>query len=234
MAGRIMVAPSFLGIGDHGNYNKLYVPLSRFFQRINSFNPDRIHLDFSGADRFIIGNHDPRILWLIMNFTRELVEFHLMTDWPLKYLGLLSDGFPADNRGKHVVIVHPEAADYDPLIFHLIGCCGFSPGLALKPATGISTISKNLLEILDLILVMTVEPGQSGQAMLLENLSKVSELAKLRQQNNYHYLLEVDGGVNEATAQLAVNAGADILVSGGFVRDNPRKIKWLQNLKRES
>lgn len=230
---RTLVAPSFLGIGDHSDWNKLYVKLARWANRVNGLRADAMHVDFSGEDDFIPGNHDVRIFRMITNLTRLPIEFHLMTHWPLRYASMVNDYFPARGRGKPTIIVHYEADDYHPSIFQLIWGFGFSAGLAINPATQLQTIGTDLLSSLQLITVMMVEPGQSGQGMLTEQLDKVRMLSALKRQHAYGFRIEVDGGINEHTAQLAVNAGAEILVSGSLLQQDPVKIKILQKLKRE-
>ena len=90
-------------------------------------------------------------------------------------------------------------------------------GISIKPNTDISVI-KDYLEYLDLVLVMSVEPGCGGQTFIDNTQAKIDKLKQLRDKNNYHYLIEVDGGVNDKTISKCINA--DIVVSGSYVTNN--------------
>lgn len=222
----IMVAPSFLGI-------KGYEALRYFLNRIKKYGADRLHIDF-GDGEFIAEKSGQELLWQMHLFIQLPQELHLMVHQPLKFLGLIQRHVKEVGRENIWVIIHPEAAGYDECLFDLINFYGFSCGLALRPQTPLEAISVGLFAKLDLIVVMTVEPGASGQPMLKEHLAKVSALVNLRNQHSCHFEIEVDGGVKAETAQDAVNAGADILVSGGFIQADPSRIKWLKSLKRDS
>ncbi len=220
-----MVSPSFLGIQEQA--------LDLFLRQIQKYGADRLHIDF-GDGSFIAEQSSQSLLWTMSQRTPLPLELHLMVQQPARFLGLVDENLLMADRKKAWMIIHHEAQYYHDGLFNLIEARGFSSGLALKPQTPQAKISMDLLAKTDLVVVMTVEPGKSGQAMLEKPLAKVGELARLRQEEGFRYLIEVDGGVNEATAQKAVNAGADILVSGGFVQKDPSRISWLKSLKRDS
>ena len=90
---------------------------------------------------------------------------------------------------------------------------GKKAGISIVPSTPISAI-KEILECADIILVMTVNPGYGGQKLIPSCLKKVVELKKLREENNYNYLISVDGGVNNDTLKTVIDAGTDVIVSG--------------------
>ena len=94
--------------------------------------------------------------------------------------------------------------------------CGMKAAIAVKPATPISEI-KDLLGELDMVLVMTVEPGFGGQKFMEDQMEKVKELVKLREENNYKYDIEVDGGVNPETIKTCFASGANVIVAGSAV-----------------
>lgn len=98
----------------------------------------------------------------------------------------------------------------------LIHSLGKKAGISIKPATSPSVLLPYLAD-LDLILVMSVEPGKGGQKFIPDSLEKLSFLSSARNENNYSYLLEVDGGINEETGRLCVESGADILVAGSYL-----------------
>ncbi|UUD37161.1 d-ribulose-5-phosphate 3 epimerase [Mycoplasmopsis californica] len=96
----------------------------------------------------------------------------------------------------------------------------FSIGLAINPDTPVDDIVP-FLEFLDIVLVMSVWPGKGGQKFIETSLDKIKELKRLRALKNYHYLIQVDGGINKDTAKLAWKAGADLLVAGSYIVKDP-------------
>ena len=128
-----------------------------------------------------------------------------------------------DHPERHIETFKEAGADY--ITFHCenvedidgvidqIHACGIKAGLAIKPKTPVSAIEKYLSK-LDLLLVMTVEPGFGGQKIIPECVSKVSELVEIRKNKNINFLISVDGGVNESTIQSVIDAGSDVIVSG--------------------
>ena len=109
---------------------------------------------------------------------------------------------------------------------------GIKAGITLNPSTNISAIEP-LLEYVDLVLVMSVVPGKSGQSFMLQSVERISELNRLRNQYGYGFLIEVDGGINATTAPLAINAGADILVSGSYLYRASDKADALKKLGKD-
>lgn len=220
----ILVSPSFLGIKDPK-------ALQKFLTEISYLRADRLHIDFGGYDDFIPEKSNQSTLWIMGEFTSLPQELHLMTHWPLMYINTINRRWPKGQRNNHWVIIHPEAVYYDEGIF--LTLYGFKRGLSLKPQTPVSAISPKLYDYLDLIMVMTVEPGKSGQKMIVSCLDKVRKLADLRSRLGLKFQIEVDGGINLETGQLAVNAGADILVSGGWLQQDPLRIQLLKKIKKE-
>lgn len=102
-------------------------------------------------------------------------------------------------------------------------------GLSIKPGTPICKL-RPYLPFIDLVLVMTVEPGKSGQTFITNTVNKVNELKRIREINNYHYLIEVDGGINEETIKLC--KGADIVVSGSYITNSENYEKQIDKLKK--
>ncbi|MCR4940840.1 MAG: ribulose-phosphate 3-epimerase [Treponemataceae bacterium] len=132
----------------------------------------------------------------------------------------------------HLMVLHPESqidsfveAGADMITFHYEACvhhhrvvqqihaAGKKAGISIVPSTPVSVL-KELLPFVDLVLVMTVNPGFGGQVLIPECLTKVRELDDIRKKMGYNYLISVDGGINESTFRDAVDAGSDILVSG--------------------
>ena len=166
------------------------------------------------------------ILKDISKVTDKYLDVHLMISDPFKYV----DNFIASNAS--LIVFHYEAVEeneIDKLIKHIKNN-NVDVGIAIKPDT-CQDVVKPFLSQLDLVLVMSVEPGFGGQTFNHSAIEKISKLAKLREENNYHYLIEVDGGINESTAKLCRQAGVDVLVAGSYVFNSDDYTKAIESLK---
>lgn len=147
-------------------------------------------------------------------------HLHLMIENAEMYLGIFA------RTGVDTIIVHAEACENIPEIVRKIKALGCQAGIALKPKTPLAALGAELDDI-DLVLIMAVEPGFGGQAFLEEVLPKIRELRDLKPDLD----IEVDGGINEKTASLAIEAGANILVSGSYIfqaKDRQKAIECLR------
>ena len=132
---------------------------------------------------------------------------------PLKYLNDFV------KNGADLVTFHYESYEYKAKVqetIDAIKACNVQVGLSIKPATSVSEI-KDYLKDLDLILVMSVEPGFGGQSFMPSSLDKISELRKIIDENNYKCVIQVDGGINQDTSKLVKEAGCDVAVAGSYV-----------------
>ena len=166
------------------------------------------------------------ILKDISKVTDKYLDVHLMISDPFKYV----DNFIASNAS--LIVFHYEAVEeneIDKLIKHIKNN-NVDVGIAIKPDT-CQDVLKPFLSQLDLVLVMSVEPGFGGQTFNHSAIEKISKLAKIREENNYHYLIEVDGGINESTAKLCRQAGVDVLVAGSYVFNSDDYTKAIESLK---
>ena len=121
--------------------------------------------------------------------------------------------------GADLITFHYEAMDSIQscrTLIDKIHSLGIKAGISIKPATDPAVLDQ-FLESLDLVLVMSVEPGFGGQGFIRESLAKIKTLALRKAANNYRYLIEVDGGVNDKNAHEILSAGADVLVSGSYI-----------------
>ena len=121
--------------------------------------------------------------------------------------------------GADLITFHLEAYDQSAEVLDclkLIKSIGLKAGLSIKPATDPSTL-RPYLALLDLVLVMSVEPGFGGQSFMPSSLDKVAYLKSAKVKENYNYLIEVDGGVNDQNAPLLKAKGAEVLVSGSYI-----------------
>jgi len=117
------------------------------------------------------------------------------------------------SAGADYITFHIEAAVHAHRLISLIHDAGIKAGISIVPSTPVAAL-KELLPIVDLVLVMSVNPGFGGQVMIPSCLEKVRELKKLQQESGFSYIVSVDGGVNARTLDAVVDAGADVIVSG--------------------
>ena len=156
-------------------------------------------------------------------------DVHLMIENPLDYIKAFSDA------GSDIITFHYEATNEEGVYkaIDLIHSLGKKAGISIKPNTKPDVLDK-FLDKLDLVLVMSVEPGKGGQAFMESALGKIEYLAKKKKENNYTYLIEVDGGINDVTGALCREKGVDILVAGSYLfghEDFPIRAAKLLNLK---
>lgn len=138
------------------------------------------------------------------------LDVHLMIDNPEKYIEEFA------KAGSDYLTIHVESTKTVKDCLMQIRKLKMKPGITLRPKTKLDEI-KPFLALVDLVLIMTVEPGFGGQSFMHDQLEKVSWLKSYRDKNHLSYLIEIDGGVNEQTAQLCWEAGADVLVAGSAV-----------------
>lgn len=155
-----------------------------------------------------------------------IFDVHLMIIDPEKYL---EDFIKA---GADIVTIHYEAVKEEDIIrlSEFAHKLGTKFGLSIKPKTEVSKI-KPFLKYLDLVLVMSVEPGFGGQSFIESSCEKISELKKVKEENKYQYLIEVDGGINDKTSKKAKKAGAEILVSGSYIFKSTNRKEKIESLR---
>ena len=146
----------------------------------------------------------------VKNVSTLTADVHLMIVHPEKYIKNFA------RAGAGYITVHQEACLHLDRVVQQIKDENVRAGVALNPATPIGSLIP-ILSVVDLVLIMSVNPGFGGQKFIPYSLSKIAELAALRKEGNMDFLIEVDGGINTQTAPAAVNAGADVLVAGNAV-----------------
>lgn len=154
-------------------------------------------------------------------------DVHLMITDPIKYAPKFIDA------GADIVTFHYEALNSDDEILSLIKLIkgkGCKAGISIKPNTSVKVLDQ-FLDKVDLILVMSVEPGFGGQNFMPSALSKIAYLKDKKLENGYEYLIEVDGGINNETAKDCAKSGVDILVAGTFIFKSDNRRVLIDNLK---
>jgi len=141
---------------------------------------------------------------------KNVFDTHLMIVNPIKYVKQFA------SAGADIITFHLEACDNQMEVIDLIHSCGVNAGISIKPGTPIEEITP-FLDRVELILVMSVEPGFGGQGFIDSALGKIKWLKDMKEHRGYNYEIEVDGGINEKTGLLCKECGAEVLVSGSYI-----------------
>lgn len=155
--------------------------------------------------------------------TDIIFDVHLMIDDPNKYAETFI------NAGADVLTFHYEAVKNPKKIISYIKSFGIKAGISIKPNTDVNVLD-DLLSDVDLVLIMSVEPGFGGQKFIDTALDKIKYLSNLKTEKGYDYLIEVDGGINYETASLCAEAGCDVVVAGTYIFTNPDRNKIIKDL----
>lgn len=211
----MIVSPSVLSC-DFGN-------IQRDIEMLNSSTAEWIHIDV--MDGVFVPNisFGFPVLSAIRKHTSKVLDVHLMIQ--------NADPFLAEfkNAGADLITVHLEACTHLHRTIQAIKSLGMKAGVALNPHTPVHLLN-NILPDLDLVLVMSVNPGFGGQSFIQGSLEKVRELKILREEKKFNYLIEVDGGVNQHNAPLLKEAGADVLVAGSYVFNSKDPVQTISEL----
>lgn len=184
---------------------------------------DLIHIDVMDGNFVPNISFGPAITRQINNVSEIDLDVHLMVLDPSKWI----KDFSLD-KVKYIT-VHYESNNYIEAM-KLIKEENKKVGLSIKPETKVSEINKHLKD-LDLVLVMSVEPGFGGQKFIESSLDKVKELVKLREENNYNYVIQIDGGVNDTTVDKVRDALVDIAVVGSYIFNQKNRTQTIKDLR---
>lgn len=152
----------------------------------------------------------PDLVRTLRKFAKSSLDCHLMVNDPARMVPWFIDA------GAHGITIHAEATQDPAALLKVIRSAGLRAGISLNPDTPISKI-ESLLSDVDLVLVMSVFPGFSGQKFMPEVLEKVRSLQSLKASKGYSYIIEIDGGIGPSTIKAATDAGAEVLVAGSAV-----------------
>ena len=195
----IQISPSILSAD--------FSQLGNEIKNLESAGADMIHVDV--MDGHFVPNLTigPEVIKDIRKCTEIPFDVHLM----ITPVNPLLEDFA--KSGSDIITFHPEAENNPKATIEIIKSLGCKVGISLNPSTKINVLDK-IIEDIDLILVMTVVPGFGGQSFMQDQLEKIENIRKLIDATGKNIELEVDGGINFETSQLAINAGADVLVAG--------------------
>lgn len=198
----IKIAPSILS-ADFAN-------LQRDIQEVEQGGADYIHIDV--MDGHFVPNITigPLIVEAVRPVTKLPLDVHLMIENPDQYIPAFA------KAGADIISVHVEACRHLHRTIQLIKAQGVKAGVVINPATPVESIIPILADV-DLVLLMTVNPGFGGQAFISSVLPKIKQVRSLIEEQGLSVEVEVDGGVNAETAALCVEAGANVLVAGSAI-----------------
>jgi ribulose-phosphate 3-epimerase len=178
--------------------------------RLEEAGASQIHFDV--MDGMFVPNMSfgPQLIKACRKYSDLLFDVHLMIEKPERYIGLFA------NSGADMITIHQESTVHLHSTLKLISSLGKKAGIALNPATSISTL-ENIYDDIDVVLIMTVEPGFGGQKFIPSMLNKITMLKEEIIKRGKTIQIEIDGGVNAENAKMISKAGADIMVAGSSV-----------------
>jgi len=210
------IAPSLLSAD--------FLNLQRDVEMINNSDADWLHLDI--MDGVFVPNisFGFSVLNALKDVCKKPMDVHLMIVEPQKFINEVAA------TGAYMMNVHYEACTHLHRTITAIKEAGMKAGVTLNPHTPVSLL-EDIIQELDMVLLMSVNPGYGGQRFIEHSVEKVKELKKLIDRKGLSTLIEVDGGVNAETGKRLVDAGADVLVAGNYVFKSPDPVETIRQLK---
>lgn len=211
----IQVAPSLLAAD--------FARLGEAVEIVNRSDASLIHIDV--MDGVFVPNITIGfpVISAINTIARKPLDVHMMITDPGRYVGQVRDA------GAHIMNVHWEACTHLDRVVHTIRQAGMKAGVTVNPATPVEFLG-DIISELDLVLVMSVNPGFGGQKFIPNTISKVKRLREMVAASGSQAVIEVDGGVDLSTAPSLIAAGADVLVAGSYVFRAPDPVKAVADL----
>jgi len=211
-----LISPSLLS-ADFGN-------LQRDIEMINKSEADWFHLDI--MDGVFVPNisYGTPVIKAVKKHAKKPLDVHLMIVDPDRYV----EDF--QKAGADILTVHYETCNHLHRTVQNIKSKGMKAGVSLNPHTPVHLL-KDIIADIDLVLIMSVNPGFGGQKFIPNAINKIKELKQLIIESNSNALIEVDGGVDNSNAKTLVDAGCDVLVSGSYIFGAENQLKTIKELK---
>ena len=214
-----LIAPSVLA-ADFAN-------LQRDIEMINNSEADWFHIDI--MDGVFVPNisFGMPVLEAISKHAKKTIDVHLMIVDPDRYIKTFAD------LGSNILTVHYEASTHLHRTLQAIKAEGMKAGVALNPHTNVSLL-EDVINDIDMVCIMSVNPGFGGQSFIENTYKKIKELKELITRHNASTIIEIDGGVTNKNAVQLVEAGADVLVAGNYVFKAENPTQTISDLKKLS
>lgn len=196
------IAPSILS-ADFAN-------LERDIQLVEKLGADYIHVDVMDGQFVPNITLGPNVVSAIRPVTKLPLDVHLMIVDPENYIDLFA------KAGADIITVHQEATPHIHRAMQMIKAASVQAGVVINPGTPLCAI-EHVLDLADLVLIMTVNPGFGGQSFIESALEKIAQLKEWKETRGYTYEIEVDGGIVPETAKRCKEAGADVFVAGSYI-----------------